>query len=278
MTEGQYLTNISSNFSVLMDELSSHVNLVHKDKFEHISSGANDDEIVQTVFSRQRKEYKEILEKEGISAFIDHSILKPETTKDIITNWCNEAKKFKFPYVYVNGSRAEQAVKELAGTKIIVGSVVGFPLGSATSASKVAEAEDLLKIGCKEIDMVMNVGRLKDGDYAYVLSDVEQVVRTAAKYGSIVKVIFECCLLTNDEIIKSCILCTEAGAKFVKTSTGFSTHGAKVEHVWLMKLIVGPSASVKASAGIKDKETALKMLEHGASRIGTSYGMDIIEK
>jgi len=165
----------------------------------------------------------------------------------------------------------------LAGTRVKVCTVIGFPLGSTTTESKRFEATQAISNGAQELDMVINVGRLKAGDHKYVFNDIQQVVLTAKPHRLIVKVILETSLLTDEEKIKACIICREAGADFVKTSTGFSKGGATVGDVALMKLIVGSTLGVKASGGIRSREDAEAMIQHGADRIGASASVKIVQ-
>eukprot|EP01120_Amphizonella_sp_Union-15-10_P006775 TRINITY_DN2223_c0_g1_i1.p1 TRINITY_DN2223_c0_g1~~TRINITY_DN2223_c0_g1_i1.p1 ORF type:complete len:267 (-),score=40.37 TRINITY_DN2223_c0_g1_i1:103-903(-) len=211
----------------------------------------------------------------ALSSYIDHTTLSPLATESLVDKLLNEAQLHKFAAVCVNPSRAEQAVKKLKGTEIKVASVVGFPLGATTTNTKVAETLDLVKIGVDEIDMVVNIGKLKDGDYQYVLNDIKSVVDNSN--GVVIKVILETGALTTQEIIDGCILSVLAGASFVKTSTGTGQGIATKESVELMRAVVGSSAEVKASSGIKTYSDAMLMIRSGATRIGTSSGIAIIE-
>lgn len=207
---------------------------------------------------------------------IDHTILKPEATKEEIKNLCLEAKKHKFAAVCVNPYYVGYCKELLMASNVKVGTVVGFPLGANTKELKAFEALDAINNGADEIDMVINIGALKDKDYSEVKNDIKLVV-DIAKDKAIVKVIIETCLLTQDEKVKACELAMESGADFVKTSTGFSTGGATIEDVKLMKSVVGNSLEVKASGGIRDSNRAKDMIEAGATRLGTSSGIKIIE-
>lgn len=211
-----------------------------------------------------------------ISKAIDHTLLKPDASKAGIRKLCNEAALYGFKAVCVNPSHVVLCKELLKGTDVKVATVVGFPLGANTTETKVFETKDSVLKGADEIDMVINIGALKEGDYKLVEDDIKAVV-DACRGQAIVKVIIETCLLTDDEKRKACELSMSAGAHFVKTSTGFSTGGATVEDVALMKSVVGDNLEVKASGGVRDRETAIKMIEAGATRIGTSSGIKIIE-
>jgi deoxyribose-phosphate aldolase len=212
-----------------------------------------------------------------IAGLIDHTALKPDTTKEQIIVLCNEAIEYEFASVCVNPCYVKLCSELLKDSRIKVCTVIGFPLGATTTASKVAEAEEAVKNGATEVDMVINVGALKSGDFDFVRSDIEAVVQ-AVKGKALVKVILETCLLTEDEKIRSCNICKEAGADFVKTSTGFSTGGATVEDIKLMRSIVKPNLGVKASGGIRDYKTAKAMVDAGASRIGASASIAIVSE
>lgn len=209
-----------------------------------------------------------------IASYIDHTLLKPETTPDEIKRLCEEAKRYCFASVCVNTGYVALCRRLLRGSGVKVCCVVGFPLGACTTAAKANETRDAIADGADEIDMVVNIGWLKAGEHAKVKADIEAVVEAAK--GRIVKVILETHLLTNDEKVVACRLAKEAGAHFVKTSTGFSGGGATVEDVALMRRTVGPLMGVKASGGVRDIETAKKMLAAGANRLGTSSGIAIV--
>jgi deoxyribose-phosphate aldolase len=210
-----------------------------------------------------------------LAAYIDHTLLKADTMARDIENLCAEARENQFYSVCVNGSWVGQACHFLEGTGVKVASVVGFPLGAMSLDVKRFEAEAAIDDGAHEIDVVLNVGRLKAGDDKYVLRELRDVVEAADEWP--VKVILETCLLTREEKIRACKLVVESGARFVKTSTGFSTGGATVEDVKLMRETVGPKFGVKASGGIRDTKTALAMIEAGATRLGTSAGVAIVK-
>ena len=218
---------------------------------------------------------KQTLSSAQLAAFIDHTLLKAEATTGDIGKLCAEARENHFYSVCVNGSWVAQAVHFLEGADVKVASVVGFPLGAMTSDAKRFETEAAIDDGAQEIDVVLNLGRLKDGDDKYVLRELRDVVEAADE--RVVKVILETCLLTREEKIRACELVVESGAHFVKTSTGFSTAGATVEDVKLMRETVGPKFGVKASAGIRDSRTALAMIAAGATRLGTSASVAIVK-
>lgn len=213
----------------------------------------------------------------NIAKTIDHTILKPDVTEADVIKVCEEAKTHGFFSVCVNPYYVPLVAEALSGTDVKVTSVIGFPLGANTSVIKAAEANQSVMDGANEIDMVINVSALKDKKYDYVRDDIKAVVDAIAGK-AILKVILETCLLTKEEIVKACELSKEAGAQFVKTSTGFSTGGATVEDVKLMKDTVGDSMEVKASGGVRDYETAMKVIEAGATRIGASSSVDIVNK
>lgn len=205
---------------------------------------------------------------------IDHTALKPETTKGDILKLTAEAKEYRFASVCVNPTWVKLASTELAGTGVDVCTVIGFPLGANTTAVKAFETSDAIQNGATEVDMVINIGELKDKNDDVVLSDIKAVVEAAK--GTLVKVIIETCLLTDDEKVRACQLAVEAGADFVKTSTGFSTGGATATDIALMRKTVGPNIGVKASGGVRTKEDVLQMIEAGATRIGASAGVAIV--
>ncbi|MBQ3270384.1 MAG: deoxyribose-phosphate aldolase [Clostridia bacterium] len=207
---------------------------------------------------------------------IDHTLLKPDATAAQIRKICDEAKAYRFASVCVNPSRIALVAKELEGTDVTPCCVVGFPLGAIPSESKAAEAAVAVKNGAREIDMVIDIGAAKDGDWARVEADIAAV--KAACGEAKLKVIIETCLLTDDEKVQACLAAKRANADFVKTSTGFSKGGATVEDVRLMRRTVGPDMGVKASGGIHNRAEALAMLEAGATRIGASSGIAIVSE
>ncbi|WP_400242522.1 deoxyribose-phosphate aldolase [Niallia sp. JL1B1071] len=211
----------------------------------------------------------------NIAKMIDHTLLKADATKEQIVTLCEEAKQYIFASVCVNPTWVKVASELLDGTEVKVCTVIGFPLGAATSATKAFETEDAIKNGATEVDMVINIGALKDKNYDLVKEDIKAVV-DAAKGKALSKVIIETSLLTNEEKEIACKLAVEAGADFVKTSTGFSTGGATVEDIALMRKTVGPNIGVKASGGVRSSEDTAKMIEAGATRIGASSGVAIV--
>ncbi|OJV64620.1 MAG: deoxyribose-phosphate aldolase [Clostridiales bacterium 38-18] len=210
----------------------------------------------------------------NIAKMIDHTILKPNVTDADVIKVCDEAKEYGFFSVCVNPYFVPLVAKELKGTDVKVTSVIGFPLGANTTEMKAFEAKKAVEDGANEIDMVINVSALKDQKYDLVKTDIAAVVE-AIKGKAILKVILETCLLTKDEIVKASELSKEAGAQFVKTSTGFSTGGATAEDVALMKKTVGDALEVKASGGVRDFATAKAMVDAGATRIGASASVEI---
>ncbi|ALS78910.1 2-deoxyribose-5-phosphate aldolase [Planococcus kocurii] len=211
-----------------------------------------------------------------IASYIDHTLLKPESTESQVVQLCQEAAEYKFASVCVNPAWVETAAVELAESDVKVCTVIGFPLGASTSETKAFETTDAILKGAGEIDMVVNIGALKSGNTDHVKKDIEAVVN-AAKGKAIVKVILETCLLTDEEKVTASRLSKEAGADFVKTSTGFSTAGATVEDVKLMRQTVGPDLGVKASGGVRSLEDVEAMIKAGATRIGASSGVKIMQ-
>lgn len=210
-----------------------------------------------------------------VAAMIDHTILKADATREEVLQICREAKEYQFATVCVNAGWVAEAAQELKGSGVGITTVVGFPLGATTTKSKAAEAKFAIEDGATEVDMVLNIGLLKSGDLAGVQRDVEGVA-AAVKGKAILKVILETGLLTDDEKVTACEICKKAGADFVKTSTGFGKGGATVEDITLMRRVVGPDLGVKASGGVRDRETALQMFAAGANRIGASSGIAIV--
>lgn len=210
----------------------------------------------------------------NIATYIDHTLLKPEATKKDIRVLCEEAVANQFYAVCVNSAMLSTCREILRNTKVKIASVVGFPLGACESSVKSYETTRAFNLGANEVDMVLNIGALKAGEFDYVEKEIISVVRAAE--GNIVKVILETSLLTLEEKTKACELSLAAGAHFVKTSTGFGGGGATLEDVLLMKKIVGTKAAVKASGGIKNYEQAMAFIEAGATRLGTSSGVQLI--
>ncbi|MBQ0139102.1 MAG: deoxyribose-phosphate aldolase [Kurthia sp.] len=210
----------------------------------------------------------------NIAALIDHTLLKPEATAEQIVQLCAEAKQYNFASVCVNPSFVALAAEQLKGAQSKVCTVIGFPLGASTSATKAFETKDAINNGAGEIDMVMNIGAMKAQQYDVVLNDMKAVREAAGE--TLVKVILETCLLTDAEKEKACELAVEAKLDFVKTSTGFSTAGANEADVALMRRVVGKDLGVKASGGVRSLEDLEKMVEAGANRIGASSGVKIM--
>ncbi len=212
-----------------------------------------------------------------IAKMIDHTLLKPEASYNMIKQLCEETIKYGFASACVNSGNVPLAVECLKNTGIPICSAVGFPLGAMTTKSKVFETKEAIENGAREIDMVINIGALKSKDYNRVKSDIEEVI-IAARGKAIVKVVIEASLLTDDEKVRVCEISKEARADFVKTSTGFSTRGATVKDVKLMRKTVGPNVGVKASGGINGYQDAIKLLDAGACRLGTSKSINIIQE
>jgi deoxyribose-phosphate aldolase len=213
----------------------------------------------------------------AIAALIDHTILKPDATRSDVVKVCREARQYGFASVCVNPYWVPLVHAELAGCAVKVCTVVGFPLGATFTEVKVAETAAALRSGAQEIDMVINVGALRSGDHEAVRQDIQQVVATAHAAGAAVKVILETALLDDNQKAIACTLCKLAGADFVKTSTGFSTAGATAHDVALMRQVVGPEMGVKASGGIRTLEDVRAMTAAGATRIGASASVKIVE-
>jgi len=211
---------------------------------------------------------------EKLNNYIDHTLLKADATGRDIKNLCEEAKSHSFYAVCVNGCHIDLAKKEMQDSTVKIASVIGFPLGAMSTASKVAEAEQAVKDGADEIDMVINIGWLKQGDFQKVEEEIAAIKKEIGD--RILKVIIETCYLEEDEKREACRLAMKAGADYVKTSTGFGTGGASLEDVVLMKEVVGDQVKIKASGGIRDRETAEKYIKSGVSRIGTSSGIKIV--
>lgn len=211
---------------------------------------------------------------QNFASMIDHTLLKADATRNQIEKLCEEAKKYEFASVCVNPTWVNLSAQLLANTNVKVCTVIGFPLGATTSEVKAFETKNAIDNGAQEIDMVINIGALKNKEYEVVRDDIKAVVEAAN--GTLVKVIIETSLLTDEEKVKACELSVEAGADFVKTSTGFSTGGATAEDVALMRKTVGPELGVKASGGVRNLEDMKKMVEAGATRIGASSGVAII--
>lgn len=211
-----------------------------------------------------------------LAQYIDHTLLKPEATEQDVMKLIEEAKQYHFASVCLNPYWVKRAKTELADSDVKVCTVIGFPLGATLATVKAYETSQAIRDGADEVDMVLNIGALKAGDEATVLADIEAVVQAAQ--GKIVKVIIETCLLTDEQKVLACQLAEQAGADFVKTSTGFAGGGATFADVALMKATVSAKVKVKASGAIRDRQTAIEMIQAGADRIGTSSGIKIVKK
>lgn len=218
-----------------------------------------------------------MITKEFVASIIDHTILKAETTPEDVKRICEEARENKFASVCINPGYVKLTAEELRGSSVKTCTVIGFPLGANSSDVKAFEVRKAIEDGADEVDMVINIGMLKAREYEYIKKDIEAVVN-AAKGSALVKVIIETALLTDEEKVMACKLSKEAGADFVKTSTGFSKWGAKVEDVRLMRETVGSEMGVKASGGVHSFEDAIAIIEAGASRIGASSSLKIVGK
>jgi len=212
---------------------------------------------------------------DSIISKIDHTILKPDATEAEVKRICDEARQYGFTVVVVNPCWIPFCKKQLEGTGITIVTVLGFPLGQNLTESKVSECKDLIRAGAGEIDMVLNIGKLLSGDETYVYEDIKNAAACCHQHGRLCKVILETCLLTEEQIVKACKIAEEAGADYVKTSTGFSSGGATVETVRLMRKTCSPRVKIKASGGIRTLAQARAMVEAGADRLGTSAGVAI---
>jgi len=213
----------------------------------------------------------------NVASMIDHTLLRPDATQEEMDKLTNEAKHYQFASVCVNPSWVAYCSERLAGTDVNVCTVIGFPLGATTTAVKLLETKEAIDHGATEVDMVIHIGQLKSGNDTLVQQDIEAVVKAAANQ-AIVKVIIETSLLTNEQKVRACELAVKAGANFVKTSTGFSTGGATCEDILLMRRTVGQQVGVKASGGVRNLEDLQSMVAAGATRIGTSSGVSIINR
>ncbi|MEE8200286.1 MAG: deoxyribose-phosphate aldolase [Candidatus Acidoferrales bacterium] len=213
-----------------------------------------------------------------VAGMIDHTLLKPEASREAIRKLCQEAKEFGFATVVINPAWVSTAAAALRGTRVKVCTVVGFPLGATLPQAKIYETEEVVKLGAQEVDMVLNVGALKSGEDELVEQDIRGVVEAAARGGALTKVIIEAALLTDEEKVRACHRAQVAGADFVKTSTGFGPGGATAHDVELMRLVVGPGMGVKAAGGIRNYDDLQKMITAGATRIGASASVRILEQ
>ena len=216
------------------------------------------------------------MDKNKLAGMIDHTLLKPDATFKQIKELCHEAKQNSFASVCINPSYVSVCSEELKGSSVKVCTVIGFPLGATTTEVKAFETKNVIEKGATEVDMVINIGKLKERNLEYVKNDIKAVVG-AAKGKALTKVIIETCLLTDEEKVIACQLSKEAGADFVKTSTGFSTGGATAADIKLMRETVGADMGVKASGGVRSREDAIAMIENGATRIGASASIAICE-
>ncbi len=258
--------------------------MAEKTKQTYTRTGNYENSYVTTTFSRKGKvrrveagtTLQGLPAENPLAGMIDHTLLKPDATQEQIAKLCQEALDNGFGAVCVNSYWVPFCANYLRGSSVKVGSTVGFALGANSTKAKTSEAKKAIKQGAREIDMVMNVGALKSGDLAAFAEDIRKVVRVCHRRNALLKVILETCLLTEDEKVTACLIAKEVGADFVKTSTGFNGPGATVEDVRLMRSVVGPNMGVKAAGGVRTYEDAMRMIEAGATRIGTSSGIKII--
>lgn len=227
-------------------------------------------------FEKVRKTSEVKYSAQDLAGMIDHTLLKPDATLLEIRQLCEEAIEFGFASVCVNPSNVESCFDLIKSSNVKVCTVIGFPLGATTSQSKFLEAEEAIKNGAEELDMVINIGRLKDKDCEFVLNDLKSIADLSKKHLCTSKVILETCLLSDEEKVIACLLSKAAGVNFVKTSTGFSKSGATIIDVSLMKFVVGDNLQVKASGGIRSYDDAIAMIKAGATRLGASAGIKII--
>lgn len=219
-----------------------------------------------------------MIELQKLANMVDHTLLKADATEAGFERLCKEADDYGFKMVAINSYPVAMCREFLKNSDVHVGAAIGFPLGQTTIETKVFEVQDAIKNGADEIDYVINIGKLKDGDTDYIREEMKAIVNVSREGGIISKVILENCYLTDEEKIAVCEIAKEVKPDFVKTSTGFGTGGATVEDVVLMKRVVGDTVKVKAAGGIRDLDTALKMVEAGAERLGTSSGIKIVEE
>jgi len=236
----------------------------------------NQDGATESTSSGKNVSSHQIITPEELAGYIDHTLLKPNATQAQIEQVCEEALHYKFKSVCVNSSWVSLVAKKLRGTPVKVCSVIGFPLGEMTTRSKAFEARDAIANGAHELDMVMNIGAMKSKNLKLVEEDIRSIKR-ACRSSTVLKVIIETSLLTEEEKVLACEIAKKAGADFVKTSTGFTGEGAKVEDVALMRRVVGPKMGVKASGGIRDYKTAVAMINAGANRIGAGSSVAIMK-
>lgn len=227
-------------------------------------------------FEKSKNKVELKLSLQDLAGMIDHTLLKADATNSEIKQLCEEAMRYNFASVCVNPSYVETCFNLIKSSNVKVCTVIGFPLGATTTQSKFTEAEEAIKNGAEELDMVINIGKLKDQDYNYVYSEIKSISDLSKKYLCTSKLILETCLLSDEEKVIACLLAIEAGLNFVKTSTGFSKSGATVHDVALMKFVVGDKLQVKASGGIRSYDDAISMIYAGATRLGASAGVKII--
>jgi deoxyribose-phosphate aldolase len=234
-------------------------------------------EVISAGATRLSSSLGDIPNDPHIAGMIDHTLLKPDVTADQIAQLCFEARKYEFASVCVNPTHVKLCSDLLRDTDVKVCTVIGFPLGASSPDVKKFETETAIKDGANEIDMVINIGALKAGNNTLVSRDISEVTKVAHMAGAITKVIIETSLLTEEEKIRACLLSKEAGANYVKTSTGFAGGGATVEDIKLMRKVVGPGMGIKASGGVRDYQGAKNMVDAGATRIGASAGVKIVQ-
>ncbi len=227
-------------------------------------------------FEKTKKSSELKLSSQGLAGMIDHTLLKPDAILSEINQLCEEAIQNNFASVCVNPNNVETCFDKIKSSNVKVCCVIGFPLGVTTTQTKIFEAEEAIKNGAEELDMVINIGKLKDKEYDFIFNDIKSIADLSKKHLCVSKVILETCLLTDEEKVAACLLAKEAGMNFVKTSTGFSKSGATVHDVALMKFAVGDKLQVKASGGIRSYEDAVAMINAGATRLGASAGVKII--
>lgn len=244
---------------------------LHSEILRALASFESATEITQPTFSTQ-------LDAAEMARLIDHTLLKPDATEAQIRALCDEAKEWKFASVCVNGTWVPLCAELMVDSGVKVCAVAGFALGATLPAVKAFEARQLVELGASEVDMVINVGKLKDGDYRLVFEDIAGVVDECHASGALAKVIIETALLTRDEKIAACVIAKHAGADFVKTSTGFNGGGATAEDIALMRRVVGAEVGVKASGGVRSAADALAVIAAGATRIGASAGVRIVQE
>lgn len=236
------------------------------------------DQVIQAGASRITSTLGALPQHDGIARTIDHTLLKPDASQDQIAQLCYEARTYHFASVCVNPTHVKLAAQLLKDSDVAVCTVVGFPLGATPAAVKAYETQQAIRDGATEIDMVINIGALKSHDYQALYEDIGAVVRAAHAHNALVKVIIEAALLTDEEKVIACQLSKAAGADFVKTSTGFGPGGATVEDVALMRRVVGPTIGVKAAGGVRNYADAQAMIAAGATRIGASAGVKIVQE